>query len=126
MIIRSLGAVRSRWQSEGPSQLSLSELAAAAGVTGEYLCRVYGRHVGMGPVSAIRTLRLYRAAELLSSTNLGVAEIANALGFANEFHFSRSFRVLTGWAPSAFRRDPDARLELTVELRQLGGLLRLL
>ena len=125
LIARSLDAVRQQHDGDGMSQPALSELAAAAGVTREYLCRVYARHLGMGPVAAIRTLRLHRAAELLTSTNLGVGEIAAHLGFTSEFQFSRSFRALAGQSPSAYRKAADAHLELPVRLRQLGRHLRL-
>lgn len=126
VIIDSLAEVREQWVAEGLSQPSLRELAAAAGVTEEYLCRVYSRYLGMGPVSAIRTLRLHRAADLLASTNLSIAYIASHLGFTSAFHFSRSFRNITGQTPSQFRRHPRPRLNLSVELRQVGRYLRLI
>jgi AraC family transcriptional regulator of arabinose operon len=125
-IARSLDAVREQWDAHGMAQPALEEMAAAAGVTREYLCRVYARHVGMGPATSIRTLRLHRAAALLSNTNLGVAEIASHLGFTSEFQFSRSFRSASGQSPSGFRRSPDARLELPIELHQVGRHLKLL
>lgn len=119
-INRALIAVRERWETEGVSEPRLTQLASAAGVTPEYLCRLFTRHFALGPVSTIRMLRLHRAAELLSSTNLSVAEIARRLGFSSEFHFSRAFRKLAGQAPSRFRQDRAARLEFSVPLRQLS------
>lgn len=119
-ITRTIVSVRERWEADGVSQPALAELAAAAGVTAEYLCRLFRRHLGFGPVTTIRMLRLHRGADLLSSTNLSVAQIARHLGFSNEFHFSRAFRNLTGQAPSRFRQTPTARLELSVPLRQLS------
>lgn len=119
-ITRSLAVVRERWDAHGLSAVPLEDLATAAGVSREHLSRVYAKYTGMGPVSAMRTLRLSRAAELLSHTNLGIAEIARIVGFPNEFHFSRAFRALSGQSPSSFRRDPDSRLELPVALQRLG------
>src|SRR5699024_8353779 len=111
LITRSLDAVRQQHDEEGTVlQPSLGNLAAADGVTPAYLCRVYARQLGMGPVAAIRTLRLHRAAALLTSTNLGVREIAAHLGFTSEFQFSRSFRALAGQPPSAYRKAVDAHL----------------
>lgn len=118
-ILRSLAAVREAWDEAGDNPLTLDDLAKAAGVSREHLSRLYQRYTGMGPMAAIRTLRLARAAELLSHTNLGVAEVARAVGFANEFHFSRAFRALAGQSPTGFRRDPDARVDLSVALRRL-------
>ena len=49
-------------------------------------------------------LRLAEARRLLSATELAVGEIAEATGFANQFHFSRAFRRASGMTPSAYRR----------------------
>lgn len=125
-IVTMAQALREHWAAGSSGQPSLSDLADWAGVTREYLCRLFARHIGMGPVTAIRTLRLHRAAALLSNTNLGVAEIAQHLGFSSEFQFSRSFRTMSGRAPSVYRREPQARLDLPLPMRQLGRRLNLL
>lgn len=119
-LIRSMATLRERWDDAADAPLSLDDLAKAAGVSREHLSRLYQRYTGMGPMAAIRTLRLARAAGLLSHTNLGIAEIARAVGFTSEFHFSRAFRALAGQSPTAFRRDPDARIDLPVSLRRLS------
>jgi AraC-like DNA-binding protein len=119
-ITRSLAAVRRAWDRDPQRALSLSDLAEAAGVSREHLARTYRRYTGSGPMTAIRTLRIARSAELLSHTNLSVAGVARATGFVSEFHFSRTFRATTGYSPSAFRRDADARFDLPIALRRLA------
>ena len=51
----------------------------------------------------IRNLRLERAAELLRTTQLPIAEISIRTGFATSRYFSKCFRDKYGMLPSEFR-----------------------
>ena len=55
------------------------------------------------PARAYAAFRLDRAAGLLQGTDLPVRAIADRLGFANPFHFSRNFNRKFGMSPSVFR-----------------------
>ena len=45
-----------------------------------------------------------KACNLVLKTELTSKEIAHLLGFADEFHFSRRFKKVTGHPPRDFRR----------------------
>jgi AraC-like DNA-binding protein len=47
--------------------------------------------------------RIRRAKSLLTENNLTLAEIAEQVGFSNEFYFNRIFKRSTGVPPGAFR-----------------------
>jgi AraC-like DNA-binding protein len=49
--------------------------------------------------------RINRACTLLSDGSLANKKIAEKLGFANEFHFSRRFKQFPGQSPTEFRRS---------------------
>ena len=51
----------------------------------------------------IRNLRLERAAELLRTTPLSIADISTRTGFATPRYFSKCFRDKFGMLPSDFR-----------------------
>ncbi len=51
-----------------------------------------------------KSLRLYKAKELLLSTNLNVTEVTYLVGFKNISHFSREFTYEFGKPPSEFRK----------------------
>jgi AraC-like DNA-binding protein len=118
VVLASLDAVRSSWSDKGPwPAVPLSELAAAAAVTPEYLCRAWTKDVGLSPVAALRAVRLYRAAFLLSRSNMSVGDVATVAGFDIPFHFSRAFKGLFGASPRGFREGRVPPSEAPAGLR---------
>lgn len=83
--------------------LCLDDLAAAACVTPEHLCRVFQMTLGRSPMEAVRLARLDRAATLLTRSNSSVSEIARFCGFATPFHFARLFKAAYGKTPTEVR-----------------------
>lgn len=97
-----------RWTGSRLAPVSLGELASAAGVSREHLCRVMRSELGCAPVGALRLVRLVRAAELLARPSPSVAAISRTCGFDDPYHFSRAFRAAWGRSPRAWR-DAHAR-----------------
>jgi AraC-like DNA-binding protein len=103
IVERVLLFVQSRW-SEGPLvELTLTDLAQAAGVTQGHLTRMFRSALAVTPMEALRLLRLERAATMLARSNLSIQEVARQCGFQSPFHFSRLFRATYGHAPRTFR-----------------------
>ncbi|MEO0734259.1 MAG: ATP-binding protein, partial [Bacteroidota bacterium] len=59
------------------------------------------------PNSFIKMLRMKRAAQLLGTGELNVAEVAGRVGYRDVKYFSKSFRVAYGCPPSAYRESTD-------------------
>jgi transcriptional regulator GlxA family with amidase domain len=51
----------------------------------------------------VRDRRLLRAAALIRETKLKLADVAAAVGFCDQAHFSRAFKARFGTTPAAFR-----------------------
>ncbi len=49
--------------------------------------------------------RIERAKQLLTTAELGLAEIALAWGFADQSHFTAAFRKLAGMTPGGYRQE---------------------
>jgi AraC-like DNA-binding protein len=81
-----------------------SQMAAFAGMSLRNFQRHFHETAGKTPAQYLSEARLREAARRLARTDLSVEEIAESLGFANRFHFSRLFRSFTGKPPAAFRK----------------------
>jgi transcriptional regulator GlxA family with amidase domain len=64
-----------------------------------HLCRLFRRHLNLGPLECVGLARLERAASLLVRTNLPVKQIADVTGFVSPYHFLNKFHKVYGFAP---------------------------
>ena len=81
----------------------LEKLAAHCGLSPSRLSHLFRAELGTTPQRFSEKLRLDIARQLLARTNLSVDEIAQEVGFADAFYFSRRFRQAFGRAPSEKR-----------------------
>ena len=82
----------------------LNELANAVGVHPTHLARVFRRFERCTVGDYIRKIRVEQARQRMLESNEPLVDIALATGFADQTHFTRSFKRLTGMTPSEFRR----------------------
>ena len=85
------------------SPLSLSTLSEKAGVTSEYLSRLFTRETGVNLVSFIKTTRIENAKKLLEAGKEKIRDIAAQTGFADPKYFNRIFKEETGMTPSEYQ-----------------------
>jgi len=84
--------------------IGLDELAAAACLSPFHFSRCFRASVGETPHAYLMSRRVARARDLLARTELTLAEIAYACGFASQSHFTAAFKRRVGTTPGAFRR----------------------
>lgn len=101
---RAIGHIYRTFEADPAAELTLDDLADAACVTPEHLCRVFQKALDRSPMECVRLARLDRAAVLLSRSNFGVGQIARMCGFASQFHFARRFKEAFGQTPTALRQ----------------------
>ncbi|MGW4246600.1 AraC-like ligand-binding domain-containing protein [Nocardia sp. NPDC004722] len=83
--------------------LTVDDIAAGCGVSRRTLYRVLEQFED-GPAVLLRRTRIEHARGLLTArTDLPVAAVARACGFATERQFYRAFRLETGMTPAAYR-----------------------
>lgn len=85
-------------------EIALSELATVAGSSMHHFARLFKQSTGSAPHQYVLQQRLERAASLLRSTRLTIAEIAHRCGFSDQSHLANSFKRRFGQSPSTFRR----------------------
>jgi AraC-like DNA-binding protein len=84
--------------------LRLDDVARYAGCSPSHLSRRLTRETGRGFRELLLEMRLREGARLLSSTGLGVKEIAACVGYSATSSFDRAFRRAYGCWPSEWRR----------------------
>ena len=85
--------------------ITLGDLARAACTSTYYICKLFKRHVGVNFTEYVSRLRVEKAKELLAKPHLRISEIAFEVGFQSLTHFNRTFRSVTGEAPTAYREQ---------------------
>jgi len=88
---------------------ALDELAGAAGVHPTHLTRVFRQFEHCTVGDYVREARIDYARRRMLGTKEPLVEIALAAGFADQTHFTRSFKRVTGMTPTEFRRIFAAR-----------------
>jgi AraC family transcriptional regulator len=80
-------------------RLSVSRLAAAAGLSERHFARAFRQEVGETPHQWIMKRRIERATEWLANSDTPLEQIAAQCGFVAISHFGRMFKVVTGETP---------------------------
>lgn len=89
------GAPERRW--------TVVDLAAGVSVSRSLLDERFRRVLGLSPIRYLAEWRMHLAADLLRTSDLGVAAIARRVGYDAEEAFSRAFKRHAGVAPGAWR-----------------------
>ena len=97
--------------------LDLGSLCGRLGLSREHFVRLFSERMGMPPMRYYSRLKLEAARAMLSSTNLRIQEIAEKLGFENQFNFARAFKREAGMAPSEYRSTCLQRADFTAQSR---------
>ena len=82
-------------------------LAARLGISLRQLQRLFARQLGCSPRAWLREQRMQAAHRLLPRAST-IKEVALALSFRQESHFSRDFRSRFGYTPSALQKSSTA------------------
>lgn len=82
---------------------TVAELAKQVGVSRSVLAERFTRYLGEPPISYLTNWRLQIGAQLLASSNRGVADIAGEVGYESEAAFNRAFKRKFGEPPARYR-----------------------
>ena len=85
--------------------IDFGKLSSDMGFTSAYLTKLFNRYVGETPLKYLTSLRIEEASRLLRETTFTIAEVGAQVGYPDQFHFSKTFRKLTGKNPSAYRKE---------------------
>lgn len=70
----------------------------------DYINRVFKQLTNKTIFNYLNTVRINHAKELISTTNMKLSEIGQAVGFSDIYYFSKVFKKSTGISPSVFAK----------------------
>lgn len=86
-------------------QWTVEEMAALAGMGTTLFTERVKSYSGFSPINYLINIRISEAIRLLKRPEISVTDIALDTGFYSSQHFSTTFKKLTGYRPSEFRKN---------------------
>lgn len=80
------------------------DIASHCSISDVHLCHLFRRHDHQTPYRLLTRLKMNYAAALIQQSHLLIREVGEAVGYGDQFHFSRVFRDFLGVPPSEWRR----------------------
>jgi AraC-like DNA-binding protein len=86
-------------------QWTVEEMAAVVGMGTTLFNEKVKSYSGFSPINYLINIRISEAIKLLKKQEVSVTDIALDTGFYSSQHFSTTFKKLTGYTPSEFRKN---------------------
>ena len=85
--------------------ISLEELAKVAGLSVSHYCAVFKRKTSQTPIQLFTSMKIQRACQWLQNENQTIKTVSYNLGFFDQYHFSKVFKLIMGVSPRAFKKQ---------------------
>jgi AraC family transcriptional regulator len=109
LTVRQLRRVKEFVDAQISNDITISDLAAVAGLSQFHFIRAFKDSTGLSPYQYVLSERIGRATGLLSKPDLSIADVALAVGFSDASQLNRVFQKFVGLTPTAFRRENGLR-----------------
>ena len=90
-------------QSSYSEEASLKDMAAMVGLTPNYFLNAFKKATGKTPHRYLRDFRMEKARELLANPQLSILNVALAVGYPTQSHFTNVFSKEMGITPAQYR-----------------------
>ncbi|EPY13111.1 AraC family transcriptional regulator [Paenibacillus alvei] len=87
------------------TNITLAKLADQAGMNPSYFSQLFKRKMKKSPIEYLTDLRMNQAKKQLQQPNGKIRDIAQDVGYKDEFYFSRRFKTYSGIAPTAYMKQ---------------------
>ncbi len=96
--------------------VSIDDLAEQNNLTRRQLTLAFKNAIKMTPKKFFILFRIQKACQLLRTTNDTISNIAVAVGYSDQYNFSKSFKKVTGLTTLQYRRGAEWEPEIDCEL----------
>lgn len=83
--------------------LTLEDISNEFDLSKSYLNSIFRKYSKHAPMDFYINLKMKEACKLLQSTNLYIYEVAQKLGYEDQYYFSRIFKKVVGISPQKFK-----------------------
>lgn len=115
--VRTMAVIRDYLETHLTDPVKLEDLAAIAGLSRFHFARAFKETASMTPMQYVERIRISRAKELLEKGAMSIADIAHLIGFSDQSHFTRRFKLQVGCTPGNYARS---RISISVHPHPLG------
>ncbi len=91
-------------QTHFDDRLTTAQIAQSANLSESECLRCFKQTLALPPTQYLKRLRIQRSADLLTSTDRPIADIAAQCGFQGMSYFAKAFREIQGCTPKEYRR----------------------
>ncbi|AJH00689.1 two-component system response regulator [Clostridium beijerinckii] len=85
--------------------IDLAALASHFGFSISYLTKIFTKYMNMTPSKFIKEYRINISKQLLWNFSLPISTVGEKVGYPDQFHFSKTFKQITGMSPSDYREQ---------------------
>jgi AraC-like DNA-binding protein len=100
------------------SAVTLEQAANVAALSKFYFTRFFKKQTGETFHSYLSKVRINRAEEFLTGTDLPITDIAFNCGFQSLITFNRLFKMYTGTCPSTYRNQKTKSSKIALEIQK--------
>lgn len=86
-------------------EITLNDLAELVHLEKNYLVRIFKSAYGQSPISALISMRMERACDLVANTDIPITEIASLCGYSSPSYFTAEYKKHYGITPLAQRKN---------------------
>ena len=83
----------------------IEQLADMINVSADYFTKMFKESIGKTPIDYINAMRVNLSMQLLCSSDISMADIADTIGFCNPNYFHKIFKQYMGTSPLAYRKS---------------------
>ena len=116
ILLKSLDFIDINYQSD----ITVEDIAQAAGCNRKALYNVFKKLTGFSPRDYLIYYRMGKATVLLKNPMLSVDMVATAVGYSDQFHFSKEFKKNVGLPPTEYRKvirtDPSTEYQSPIDI----------
>ncbi len=84
--------------------ITISDIAKYVFLSSSYFTRAFKEEMGVSPMNYLLSVRIDRAKEMLTDSDLKISDIALSIGFSNQQRFNEIFKKHTGITPLQYRK----------------------